>query len=296
MANGRWVQVVVAVRRLDVELLADRLWRFEPVAIEERETGHEVLLVAGFDDPSRAAAAARSLEPVLAADVRTVVDDGLDGWRRWAVAVPAPPFLIVPAWQDPPEVDEARMLRIEPGRTFGSGSHPTTRLVLRALAELLGGAPPATPVAADGLLDVGCGSGILAVAAALLGADRVTAIDVDPEAPEVTSANAERNGVAGAVSASNTSLAEVAATGSTFAVVVANLLATVVVDLADDLVRVMAPGATLVVSGLLADRWRDTTVLLRGVEVVGVTTEDGWAAVSLRRPPHGAVLPAEPVR
>ena len=111
------------------------------------------------------------------------------------------------------------MVLIDPGRAFGSGSHPSTLLALAALEALV--LPGST------VLDVGCGSGVLAVAAARLGAGRVVAIDIDPAAHEATLDNAARNGVAVEVSA--TPLGEVA---GRFDVVVANLLAPTLVELA----------------------------------------------------------------
>lgn len=270
--------MVVAVAPEAVELVADRLWSFAPAAIEERETTEGTLLLAGFDDPSAAIAAAAAVGslPGVSGDARLVPveDDGLDGWRPWARVEAAPPFAVVPAWLPDPAPDPAlRLLRIDPGRTFGSGSHATTRLVLSRLGELV---RPGSSV-----LDVGCGSGVLAVGAALLGARLVDAIDVDPAAPVATAANAQLNGV-DQVRATATPLADVASSGRRYDVVAANLLAPTITELAADLVRVVAEGGALVVSGLLEDRWPTTTDALRGLVVADVATSEGWVAVTLR--------------
>lgn len=270
--------MVVRVPTDAAELAADRLWAFGPAAIEEQEAPEGTLLLAGFDAPDRAAQAAAAVERSGLGHVglASVVDDGLDGWRRWARVVPAPPFVIVPTWLEVPEpVTGLQVLWIDPAHTFGSGSHPTTRLVLGRLSPLVG--------AGANVLDVGCGSGILAVGAALSGAGSVVAIDVDPGSPATTAANATRNGVAHRVAASNASLAEVADRSAPFPVVVANLPAPVIVGLAADLARAVAPGGALVVSGLLADRWQATTDRLSSFTVGEVDLDEGWAAVTLHR-------------
>lgn len=291
-----WARVVVHVEPADAELAADLLWGFGPAAIEEQARPTSVRLVAGFADAARARQAAHALgeRGVGRADVVPVGDDGLDGWRAWARPVAAGPFLVVPSWlADEPEVevevevegevevehaDPARIrLLVDPGRTFGSGSHPTTRLVLARLAALV------RP--GDRVLDVGCGSGILAVGAALAGAGSVHAIDVDPGAPAATTANAQANGVADRVTASTTPLASVA---DRYDLVLANLLAPVVVELAGHLATVVAPGGHLVVSGLLADRWEPAVdAVLAAADPPGssavaeVDEDDGWVAVTL---------------
>lgn len=272
----------------NAELVADVLWGFGPVAIEEQTGPEGPVLLAGFVDLTVAEAAAAAVGTAGFGVARTVPldDDGLDGWRRWSRVEHAAPFTIVPAWLDAPAVAEGcvdadgvgrHVLRIEPGRTFGSGSHPTTRLVLGSLIRLV------TPGCS--VLDVGCGSGILSVAVAVLGAEPVFGIDIDESAPTVTAANAKANGVAGAVSASTKPLAEMAAPTDGFDLVLANVLAPVVVDHAEDLVRLVAPDGALVVSGLLVDRWTATTDHLSGLAVVDVAVDDGWVAVTLRSPP-----------
>ncbi|MCU1355705.1 MAG: ribosomal protein methyltransferase [Acidimicrobiales bacterium] len=284
-----WTTVVVKVDPSEVEAASALLWAHGAAAIEERSTaGPRALLLAGYEHPGPAADAADGAEAAGYAPVRVepVTDDGADAWREFAVPERAGRWWLVPAWLEPPTPgDGERLLLLDPGRTFGSGSHPTTRLVAALLDDLV---HPGTSV-----LDVGAGSGVLSVIAALLGATPVVAIDVDPASPHAVRDNAARNAVPvaghGAIDASTRSLAEVvsaAATSdepSTFDLLLANLLAPVIADLSADLVAAVAPGGTLVVSGLLADRWQATTDRLAPLTVVQVTAEDGWVAVTLRR-------------
>ena len=266
-------------RAAAVELVADRLWAFAPPAVEEIDDGDVTEVRAGFADASTAEEAAAAIERGGWGTVRTwpVADDGLDGWRAWARAERAGRFWVVPSWTDPPgDAEEADLLRIDPGRTFGSGSHPTTRLVLAVLEGLV---RPGCSV-----LDVGTGSGVLAIGAARLGASSVVGIDVDPGSPAVAHANAASNGVADRVEAHGQTLAQVVGAQGRFDVVMANLLAPVIVELAPDLVGAVASGGVLVVSGLLADRWRPAVDALAGLDVAAVDEADGWVAVTLTRP------------
>lgn len=296
MDASPWTQVLVRVGDADPALVSDRLWAFAPAAIEERDDG-SLLLVAGFDDHDVAASAGAAVEGLGVASVhlRAVDDDGLDAWRAWARIEQAGPFTLVPAWLPVPEpppqepgdrvaaaprsLDRGRgrhLITLDPGRTFGSGSHPTTRLVLSTLARVVN--------PGDLVLDVGCGSGVLSIGAALLGAGRVLGIDVDPEAPPTTTTNARANGVGSVVSATDEDLSSVSDRGERFDVVAANLLAPVLADLAPDLIRALASDGHLVVSGLLTGRWEATATALEPLVTSEVIHEQGWTAMVLRHP------------
>jgi ribosomal protein L11 methyltransferase len=272
-----WVRLIVTIPIEVAELVADLLWTLGAAAIEEQSTADGTRLLAGYETREVGDGA---LSAVLSAGwsgavLVEVTDDGADGWRAHARAEQAGPWWIVPPWMDAPVAsDDPGVLWVDPGRSFGSGSHPTTRLVLQELtAGLVDGAS---------VLDVGCGSGVLSIASARLGAAQVTSIDVDPHAIAATVANAERNGVASAVRAAASPLAEVVARGDRFDVVLANLLAPIIVELADDLVASLAPGGTLIASGLLADRWEPTIAALAPLQVARTRTDEGWVGVVLR--------------
>lgn len=278
-ADPTWTQVSIVVDVGDdpaaAEVAAGVLWASGAAGVEEVEVGSTVELHGGFADATTAAeAVARAGALGLVASATPITDDGLDRWREWAAAERAGRFWITPAWLDPPDLAPGEeVLWIDPGPTFGSGSHPTTRLVLALLEDLV---EPGSTV-----LDAGTGSGVLAIGAALLGAT-ATGTDIDPASPAVVADNAERNGVAAAVRTTTDPVAALTAAGERFDVVAANLLAPVIADLGPDLVRCVAPGGTLVASGLLADRWEVSLTFLAPLAVARVVEEDGWVAVVLR--------------
>ncbi|HEY4378204.1 MAG TPA: 50S ribosomal protein L11 methyltransferase [Acidimicrobiales bacterium] len=278
-------QLWVEVEPTSVDAVSGALWGLGTGGIEERAHGHGVLLVAGFDDRPAAEAAGRGLADaaeddrlprLLAVEVVDVADDAwLDTWRAHARVERGGPFVVVPAWLEAPDADPGDvMLRVDPGRAFGSGSHPTTRLVLAELARVV--------EPGDAVLDVGCGSGVLAVAAALIGATPVWAIDIDSAAVSATAANAQANGVGDVVHPTADPIDSVP---GPFPVVLANLLAPVITELADQLRAQVALDGALVLSGLLADRWPASAALFGDWPVESVLEDDGWVAVTLRRPP-----------
>ncbi len=270
------IVLVVTAPADEVELAADMLWSLGVVAVEERPgpSGECELWTSLGDDLVAAEAALAELSVRWAWRWEEVDAAVADSWRQFAQSVQVDDDLVVcPAWVTAPSSD-GMVIRIEPGATFGLGDHPTTRLSLLALRHCLAARPGAT------VLDVGCGSGVLAVAAALFGAGEIVAVDITPAAVPTTLDNAVRNGVAGRIDVSTTPLAEV---DGVFDVVVANILAPTLVELAPDLMRVAAPGGLLVLSGVLADRFDHVVASLAPFGVVSVDVLDGWAAVTLSR-------------
>ena len=268
---------VVTVPLGDVEFASDMLWGLGVVAIEERvaaRTSHVELWTAVGDEPDAITEATAALAEHAARWVVRVieVDESVaDTWRDYAEPTWITPDLAVcPSWRNL-AVDAAICLQIDPGPTFGMGDHPTTVLSLRALAAAIRGG--------ETVLDVGCGSGVLAVGACRLGAAQAFGIDISPACVEVTTANAIANGVDSVVSVATTPLAQV---DGTYDVVVANILAPVLIELADDLRRVMAPGGLLIISGVLADHHEHVEQALLPLQRVDRLVRDGWAAVSLR--------------
>lgn len=259
--------LVVTVAPGDVEVASDALWGLGVVAVEERTAGDLVELWTSLGD--------EPVAPDLPWPWRfEEVDEAVaDTWREFAVPIDIEPGVVVrPAWVPYDATPGVTVLHIEPGSTFGMGDHPTTVLSLRATRRLV----------REGctVLDVGCGSGVLAIAAMRFGAGRAVGIDIAPAAVPVTTANAAANGVV--VDVSTTDLADVE---GEFDLVLANILAPALVGLAADLRRVVAPGGRLVISGILADRHEHVLAALAPLEVEHTEVLDGWAAVTLRHPP-----------
>ena len=148
---------------------------------------------------------------------------------------------IVPSWCDAPDTDGVNIL-LDPGLAFGTGTHPTTSLCLQWL--------DGQALVEKQVLDYGCGSGILAIAAAKLGATEITAIDIDPQALQATQNNASRNDVSKRIS---THL-PMKLTDESYDMLLANILAGPLAELADMLCAALRPGGTLVLSGILAEQ------------------------------------------
>ena len=287
---------VVVADNSDVEAAGDILWQLGVRAIEERrstsgsrgDTGEVELWTAVGDEPEaieRAVVALRGRWEHRVVEVSELVDDAAQTWRDFAAPMwVTDDLVIVPAWQDVDLVSSTvapLAVRIEPGGAFGLGDHPTTLLSLRALRRLLDARPGRPGDAAVDVIDVGCGTGVIAITAALLANRPVRAIDVASAAVEATVDNATRNGVSDLVEVDTTDLADIEVD---YDVVIANILAPVLASLADDLGRVTRPHGRLVISGVLDESHQHVLDALAPMMVVRTDVLDGWACVELRHP------------
>jgi ribosomal protein L11 methyltransferase len=183
-----------------------------------------------------------------------------------------PDFWIVPSWHEvPPQAKRA--IRLDPGLAFGTGTHPTTRMCLRWIAQQA----PALSGGWARVLDYGCGSGILAIGAAMHGAARVDAVDIDPAAVESSRLNAQANGVS-----LNVGLPDLA--HGRYPLVLANILATPLKLLAPLLCGHLAPGAHLVMAGILARQADELKAAYAPWVSIDVLAEDdGWILMGGQR-------------
>lgn len=260
-----------------VERVSDLVWFIGATAVGERAVGGGVELEAGFATPADAEAAVSSLRErgigATLVDVGPALDAALDAWMAHARPVRVGRLHVRPAWcaddDDPPAAGEA-VVRLDPSRAFGSGSHPSTLACLAAVDRFAG--------PGSGVLDVGCGSGVLAVAAAVLGASPVVAVDTDPVAVAATAANAAANGVGAVVEAC---LGSADAVGGRFDLVLANVGAGAVIALAPHLRARVAPGGRVVVAGLYADRADEVAAALDAVGIGEVerALSEGWCSL-----------------
>lgn len=181
-------------------------------------------------------------------------------------------FWIVPSWHSPPE-GARQVIRLDPGLAFGTGTHPTTRMCLRWIARQ----SEPRRAAWSRVLDYGCGSGILAIGAALHGARGIDAVDIDPAAVTATRDNAAANGVA-----LTSGLPDAAA--GTYPLVLANILATPLKLLAPLLCGHLAPAADLVLAGILQRQADELRAAYAPWLALAVTdTDDGWILMTGQR-------------
>jgi ribosomal protein L11 methyltransferase len=244
----------------------------EPVAdAAPARTRVSALAAAGTDPATLVEAAARAASvPAPAFRVERLEDDD---WVRRSQAQfgplrVAPSLWIVPSWHEPPD-PAATVVRLDPGLAFGTGGHVSTRLILERLADPQGLRPNGLRV-----LDYGCGSGILAIAAAKFGAAQTAAVDIDPQALETTAANALANGVR----------LEVALPDSlppgTYDLVLANILAGPLIALEPQLAARTSAGGRILLSGILESQAQDVVAAYANDFEISVgTVDEGWALV-----------------
>lgn len=188
-------------------------------------------------------------------------------------------LLIVPSWEEPRPQPDDIVLRLDPGMAFGTGGHETTRLCLELLERIMDGMPP---LLIPSVLDLGTGSGILAMAAVRLGAGRVCAVDIDPQAVMVAQENLAINNLAEQVECSTTPLESLS---GSFDVIMANILAEELVRLAPNLTERMAAGGKLVLSGILAEKEGFVRSGFKGqpLEYIETCREGDWVALLYRK-------------
>ncbi len=217
------------------------------------------------------------LRPVGPLQVRAVDDaDWTDAWKRHYVPQRIGRVVIVPSWVSHEAAPGDAVITLDPGMAFGTGLHPTTRACLELLQEV----SPMPPR----VLDVGSGSGVLALAALRLGAESAVGCDTDPLAVDAARANAERNGLGSRLEVRHGSLPEVA--GERFPLVLANLVAAVLVGLAPRLAAHLAPGGALVAGGIIAGRGNEVVDAFGAVGLAVVEKRDDgeWVALRLEAP------------
>ena len=220
------------------------------------------------------------LRPIGELRTRIVEEaDWADAWKAYFPVMRVGRRLVIrPTWRRHRRAPDDVVLALDPGMAFGTGLHPTTRLCLDGVEAL----SDRGVLAGARVLDVGCGSGILAIAALKLGAATALGLDTDPIAIEATTANARRNALVRRVRVHEGSLPS---GDAAFDIVLANLIAGLLVPLADGLWRELRPGGYLLASGIFVDREGDVRDAFEtaGLAVTGRTAEGDWVALEAVR-------------
>jgi ribosomal protein L11 methyltransferase len=298
--EARYPYVHVEVSADDADVMSSVLFELGATGVEERDDSTyvkgpsgRVLLIASFDTHDEANAAIASLpDHGATGTLHEVVGDAWrDEWKKFYEPFALTPSVLVrPPWLEPPPGNTLKTLVLEPGRAFGTGLHATTSLVANLLEK------NAASLSGKALLDAGCGSGILSFVALLLGASRVLAFDIDPEAAATVEENAQRNTFQGAFKVFAGTVTDVK---ERFPWVVANIESRILDPMADELVATVEPGGDLILSGILTaeEEWMRTrfTSLSHRFEVVDTAhmatggerayDKDGWVALHLRSRP-----------
>lgn len=281
----RWVEIAVPAHPEAVEAVSEILDRvgYNGIAVDVPLDGedrpHLVKAYVVYDHAARIKVRrvkeaigrlrAFGLGPVGEVALRRIDDeDWLETWKAQFTPLRIGPFFVRPSWSN--VRGDGVELVLDPGIAFGTGLHPTTRQCLEAVGEL--------DVGGRAVLDVGTGSGILAIAAAKRGASRVVAVDNDPLAVRAATDNARRNDVR--IDVLGGSAAD--ASGA-FEIVLANLVADVLIRSANDLRARLAPGGRLVAAGIVDQKERSVTDAfgIAGLRVVGRDQREDWVRLDL---------------
>ena len=223
---------------------------------------------------------------LLAAEVAGTVEvqgieeaDWENGWKAFYHAMTLGNRLaICPSWETIDEPGRA-VLRLDPGMAFGTGTHETTALCLVALDELVQGG--------ERLLDIGTGSGILAIAALLLGAAKAEGVDIDPMCVRTAGENAALNGVSGRFHVEIGDLSDKAS--GQYDLITANIVANAIKQLAPQIPALLAPGGTFIASGIIDEREDEVAQAIRaaGLAVREIRRDNGWVCILANHPAKG---------
>ena len=200
------------------------------------------------------------------------VESCLENWKKYFNPINiGEKLLIRPVWRDDYDPQGRIVLNLEPGLAFGTGTHETTRLCLQALEKHV--------KKGDIMLDVGCGSGILSVAALLLGAEHATGIDIDPLAVKSSIENAERNNVADRYTGIHGDLAEKAS--GCYDIITANIVADAIIMLSADIEKLMNDKTIYIMSGIIDTRLDDVlSALPLTLRIIERYEEKGWICLA----------------
>ncbi len=204
-------------------------------------------------------------------------DDWAEAWKKYYKPIPLGKVTIVPAWESYEPTEGEVVIRMDPGMAFGTGTHETTRLVMKMMQDEIHGG--------ELVLDLGTGSGILSICASKLGARHCNAYDIDPVAVRVAQENAKADGCDNVSVGVSDLLRGVDRTMGKYDFCVANIVADIIIRMLPDVGEVLAEGAPLILSGIIAPRADEVRRAVRdnGFKIVREEQENDWLAIMVKR-------------
>ena len=199
--------------------------------------------------------------------------DWAESWKKYYHPIKLGKITIVPAWERYDASEDEIILRMDPGMAFGTGTHETTRLVIEMMQKILTGN--------ERVLDVGTGSGILAICASKLGAKSVAAYDIDPVAVRVARDNIETDGATNITCDTSDLLASVDTTNGKYDVVLANIVADIIIRMLPDIDPYLADDGKIIMSGIISPRADEVraSIAENGLRIVAEMQENDWLAI-----------------
>lgn len=206
-------------------------------------------------------------------------EDWANSWKAYYKPIKiGDRIVIVPAWEKYQAEEGEIIVRMDPGMAFGTGTHETTRLVIKLLEKYV--------KSGMRVADVGCGSGILAICAAKLGADECKAYDIDPVAVKVANENIKDSGLTDKVTCEVSDLLkQVDKTGGAYDVICANIVADIIIRMMPDVGALMDENSVILASGIIVERSQDVIdgFLKHGFKIVERVDENGWCALAVQK-------------
>ena len=205
-------------------------------------------------------------------------EDWANSWKAYYKPIKiGERIVIVPAWEKYEAEEDELIIRMDPGMAFGTGTHETTRLVIKLLEKYI--------KSGMRVADVGCGSGILAICASKLGAKECKAYDIDPVAVKVANENIKDSGLDNVTCAVSDLLKQVDKSGGAYDVICANIVADIIIRMMPDVGELMDESSVILASGIIVERSEDVINAFeeRGFKIIERIDENGWCALAVKK-------------